>query len=705
MNSNGLTTLFAPRCIAVVGASNTPGTVGFSLMKNLLELPYQGTVIPINPKYENVAGIRAYSSVASIPESVDMAIIATPAQTVPDIVVSCGEKGIKSLVIISAGFKEIGLEGVKLMEKVHEAIATYDMTVLGPNCMGFLCPHIHLNASFGRKSARPGNIAFLSQSGALGSALLDWSYAENVGFSAFVSVGDMVDVGFADLLRYFAHDEKTKSIVIYMESLEHADVFLSVARECAKIKPIIVLKVGKSEEGARAAQSHTGSLTGNDSVFDAAFARAGIIRVHSVSDLFDVAKTLAMQPIPAGNRLAIVTNAGGPGVIATDEIIKNGGHLASLTSSTMESLNTAMPQHWSHGNPVDVLGDANAQRYKIAIDACLNDENVDGVVVVLTPQAMTDAVGIAKEIVSNFSRTKKPILASFMGEDDVNIASVALELGNIPVFEEPERAIDAFMYTYAYSKGLTYLDAPIQYINTGYSNKTEDNQKLIDKTYKEGCLVLTEPDAKKFLANYGINSPKGGFAGTKDELLGVCETLPFPLAMKVVSPEILHRTDVGGVIIDIATRQDACNAYDTMLASVRSHMPHVRIDGVYIESMVHKKFELLLGCKKDSIFGPVIIFGSGGIAVEVFKDTAIGLPPLDIKEARRLIEQTKIFQLLSGYRGLPGVDLDELTVLLSRFSQLVMDFPQIKELDINPLSCDRSGFVALDAKVLLVPIV
>jgi acetyltransferase len=470
-----------------------------------------------------------------------------------------------------------------------------------------------------------------------------------------------------------------------------------------KTKPIIVLKVGKSEEGSHAAQSHTGSLTGNDSVFDAAFARAGIIRVYTVSDLFDVAKGLAMQPIPKGNRLAIVTNAGGPGVIATDELISRGGRIASLSTKTTELLNAALPAHWSHGNPIDVLGDSDATRYKIAIEACLQDDGVDGVVAILTPQAMTDAIGVANEMVTNFSKTTKPLFASWMGEDDVNIASAALELGNIPVFEEPERAIDAFMYTYAYWKGLAYLETPTQYIQTAYSNKTEENKILVEKSYAENRKVLTEPEAKKFLANYGINSPGGGFAATKNDLLGICERFPPPYAMKVVSPDILHRTDVGGVIVDIATRQDVLNAHDAIVSSVRSHEPHARIDGIYIESMVHKRFELLLGCKKDPIFGPVIVFGSGGIAVEVFKDTAIGLPPLDIKEARRLIAKTKIFQLLSGYRGLPGVDLDELTLLLSRFSQLVMDFPQIQEFDINPLAADRSGFVVLDAKILLVP--
>lgn len=705
MNSTHLSTLFSSKCIAVIGASDTQGTVGYSLMHNLLSIPFVGKIIPVNLKYDSVFGIRAYPSVTNIPEQPDMAIIATPAATVPDIVKACGEKGIKSLVIISAGFKEIGMDGVKLMENVHEFIKKYDMSVLGPNCMGFLRPHIHLNASFGRRNAIPGNIAFISQSGALGSALLDWSYAQNVGFSAFVSVGDMVDIGFADLVRYFAQDEKTKSIVMYMESLEHANEFLSAARECVKTKPIIVLKVGRSIEGSRAAQSHTGSLTGNDAVFDAAFASAGIIRVDSVSELFDVAKALSMQPVPKGNRLAIITNAGGPGVIATDELIRTDGKLASFSSATIETLNKALPSHWSHGNPIDVLGDADALRYKTAIEASLHDEGVDGVVVVLTPQAMTDAVGVAKEIVANFSKTQKPIYASWMGEDDVNVASAVLEHGNIPVFEEPERAIDAFMHIYTYSKELSFIETPSQYIKSANSNKTEDNRTLIRQAYKDGRTVLSEPEAKVFLANYGINSPKGGFAKTKSELLGVCESLTAPYAMKVVSPDILHRTDVGGVIVNISTRQELLNAHDTIISSVRSHMPHARIDGVYIESMVHKRFELLLGCKKDPIFGPVIVFGSGGIAVEVFKDTAIGLPPLGIKESRCLMEKTKIFQLLSGYRGLPGVDLDELTLLLSRFSQLVIDFPQIQEFDINPLAADRNGFVALDAKILLVPIV
>jgi len=701
MSEKNFSKLFSPKTIAVIGASNTEGTVGYSLVRNLITIPFEGKIFPINPKYESVQSIRAYPSIRAIPDVVDMAIIATPAKTVPDVVKECGEAGVKALVIVSAGFKEIGEEGIDLMKRTEDYVKQYGMTVLGPNCMGFMRPHIHLNASFGRKMVKPGTIAFLSQSGALGSAILDWSFAQNVGFSAFVSIGDMMDIGFADLINYFASDEKTESIVIYMESLEHAEEFLSIASTCIKTKPIIVLKAGRSEEGSHAARSHTGNLTGNDAVFDAAFARAGIIRVRSISELFDSAKTLSMQPIPKGNRLAIVTNAGGPGVIATDELISLGGSLATLSRSSLALLDQTLPAHWSHGDPVDVLGDADAGRYKTALHVCLDDSGVDGVLVILTPQEMTNPIDIAKELVETAKGSNKPILTAWMGEDDVNVASVVLEQGNIPSFEEPEGAVKAFMNVVAYGKGLAFVETPTQFAITKYACKKIENTAIIDNAYNQKRFMLTEPEAKQFLANYSIGGAWGKLAKTKDEIQEYAKSMKAPFVMKIASPDILHKTDVGGVVIGVTSPEEAGKTFDEIVSTVKKNVPNAHIDGVYMEPMVHKRFELLIGSKKDPVFGPVIVFGSGGVAVEVYKDTAIGLPPLDIKEARRLMSQTKITTLLSGYRGMSGVDMEALTLLLCRFSQLIMDFPQIAELDINPLAADMEGFAVLDAKILL----
>jgi acetyltransferase len=701
MATEKLDRLLNPRTIAVIGASSREGHVGFSLMKNLIGSGFDGTVYPINPNRASVQGVKAYPSILEAPDKIDLAVIATPAKTVPGIVEECGKAGVNGIVIISSGFKEAGREGEEMCNAILETARKYDMRIIGPNCLGFMKPSIKLNASFANKMALPGRIAFISQSGALGTAILDWSVRQNVGFSYFVSIGSMIDVGFHDLIDYFGSDPGTSSILIYMESLTNARKFLSAARAFSRTKPIIILKAGKSTEGSKAAMSHTGSLTGNDAAFDAAFKRAGIVRVSTIGELFDSAQTLAMQKRPTGNRLAIVTNAGGPGVIATDYIMTHGGQLAQLSCETLKRLDAVLPPTWSKSNPVDVLGDADPERYKNAVELCLDDENADGVLAILTPQAVTDAAEIARRIVALPNKNKKTMLASWMGEDDVEEGRSILKEGDIPVYRIPESAIRCFMNMYRYSKNLELLYETPATIPHAFTPKTEENRTLISSVMKEGRYVLTEEEAKRLLSNYDIPVTKNATAKSREDSLAIAAGVGFPVVMKISSPNILHKSDAGGVRINIKTPEEAGKAFDEIIGNARKYNPKAEIKGVLIENMESRKYELLIGCKKDPIFGPVIVFGMGGIAVEVFKDTNVGLPPLNMALAMRLIEETKVYKLLKGYRGVEGVDITAIQFLLYKFAYLVMDFPQIKEVDINPFAVDEKGGIVLDAKVVL----
>jgi acetyltransferase len=701
MNVHKLEKMFAPRTIAVIGASVTSGTVGFSLVNNLKNAGFTGKIFPVNPKYPEILELQCYPDISHVPENVDLAIIATPAKTVAEVVRQCATCNVQSLVVISAGFKEIGEAGVRLMEEIKTVVDQNNLALLGPNCLGFIRPSQKLNASFCRKMAKPGGIAFISQSGALGSAVLDWSVAENVGFSHFVSIGDMADIGYHDLIDYFGNDPATKSILIYMESLTNARKFLSAARGFARTKPIIILKVGKSAAGAKAALSHTGSITGNDRVFDAAFKRVGILRVATISELFDCAKTLAMEEQPKGNRLAIVTNAGGPGVIATDMLIDLHGETAKLSDASLKQLDSFLPTQWSHGNPVDVLGDADKERYRKAVEVCLNDPNTDGVLTILTPQAMTDAVGIARELVDMAGNSSKTFLTAWMGEDDVAQGRKILEDGQIPAFEKPEDAVKAFMNMYTYGRNLELLYETPMSLPQDFEPKTEANRQLIQSVVSLQRSVLTEPETKTLLANYGILVPRGVVVTSVSDIGASVEAIGFPLVAKIISPDIYHKTDVGGVIIGIKNIDEAKSAFNIIVDNTKAHVPEAKIDGVYFEEMVAKKYELLIGCKKDPIFGPAIVFGKGGTDVEIYQDTNVGLPPLNMTLAQRLMEDTKIYRLLQGYRGEKAVDLKAIQFLLYKFAFLVMDFSEIKELDINPYAVDATGGVVLDAKVVL----
>ena len=698
---NPLDRIFEPRTVAVIGASNNEKSVGFALIRNMIGSGFKGTVYPINFKHKSIYGVRSYAKLSDTRDEIDLAIIATPSSTVPDLVKECGEYGVGGVVIISAGFMEAGESGQKMSETILGYAKKYNMRIIGPNCLGFIKPSVKLNASFANKMALPGKIAFISQRGALCTAILDWSVEKNVGFSYFVSIGSMIDVGFDDLIDYFGNDPNTSSIVIYMESLTHTRKFMSAARAFARSKPIIVLKAGKSLAGAKVALSHTGTLAGNDIAFDAAFKRAGIISVNSIEELFNAAQALAMQPRPRGNNLAIVTNAGGPGVLATDHLIKLEGNLASLNEETMQQLNAALPPVWSHGNPVDVLGDANAKRYHDATEAVLKDPNVDGVLVILTPQAMTEADEIGREIVKLGHQYNKPILASWMGEKDVSAGSDILEKGSIPVFRVPENAVNTFMSMYSYSRNIDALYETPSSIPQNFEPQTSENHKLIKSIMDEGRFVLTEDEAKKVLTHYQIPIANYQLATSVDTLKTIVQEIGFPLVMKIASPDITHKTDSGGVILNIKSEEAAIEAYNKIIGSAMLAYPKADIKGILVEEMVSKKYELIIGSKKDPIFGPVIVFGMGGVAVEVFKDLNVGLPPLNMALANRIIEDTKIYRLLKGYRGMKGADLESIKFLLYKFAYLVMDFPQIKEIDINPFAVDDTGGVVLDAKIIL----
>jgi acetyltransferase len=693
--------IFNPKTIAVIGASDRKGSVGYALFRNLISSDYDGIIYPVNNKRKNVQSIKAYASIKDLPDKIDLAIIVTPAKIVPKVIEECGQAGVSGVVIISAGFEETGKEGEARSNQILKIAREYNLRVIGPNCLGFIRPSLHLNASFASKMALSGKIAFISQSGALCTAILDWSVENKVGFSYFVSIGSMLDVSFHDLIDYFGQDKDTTSILIYMESLANARRFLSAARAFSRNKPIIVLKVGRSSEGARAARSHTGSLSGNDAVFNAAFERAGIIRVDTVDDLFDSAKTLAMQPRPKNNRLAVITNAGGPGVIATDALIYSQGKLASLSKNTVLELDKVLPSAWSGGNPVDVLGDANPDRYKKAISLCLNDSGVDGVLVILTPQAMTNPTEVAQKMVTIANKGRKTILACWMGGEDVAQGRKILESGSIPVYRSPENAVRSFMYMYNYSKNLELLYEIPATIPHAFSPKLKENKKLLQRVIKDKRDVLTEAEAKELLANYDIPVMKNAIANNAQQAGKLATQIGFPVVMKILSSDIIHKTDIGGVCLDINSEEEAEAAFEKIMNAGRQHEPQAAIFGVFIEAMVKKRYEVLIGCQKDSIFGPAIVFGMGGVAVEVYKDTKIGLPPLNMSLAMRLIEETKIYKLLRGYRGMPGVDIQAIQFLLYKFAYLVADFPEIKELDINPFGVDENGGVVLDAKVVL----
>ncbi len=703
MKKLGLDTLFNPTSLAVIGASEKHEHAGYWILKNLLESEFDGTIYPVNPNRNHILGIAAFPSVTQVGSPVDCAVIATPAQSVPDILRECSKAGVKSAVIISAGFGESGDEGKARTDEILGIAASTGMRILGPNCLGFQRPRLHINASFAPIAAHEGSIAFISQSGALCSSILDVARSTSIGFSYFVSVGDMADIGYHDLIDYFGHDPHTTSILVYMESLSHARQFLSAARAFARTKPIIVLKAGTSIEGAEAAKSHTGNLAGNDAAFDAAFERVGILRVATIAELFDSAQILARNALPRGNKLAIVTNAGGPAVIATDTLMRHGGELANLTDGTKEKIATLVPQAANKNNPIDVLGDATCTVLSQVTGAALSDTETDAVLVIITPQAMTEPVLIAKELQGLKEKITKPLLACFMGAETVRDGVSLLKKAGIPVYDTPEAAVSAFVNMYTYSKNLSLINETPATIPSRFTPQKEAAMTLITKAMASGRNALAEPEVKTLLGLYDIPSPPSKLVHSEEQAIHAASEIGFPIVLKIASPDILHKTDFGGVAVGLRTSEAISSEYKRIIEAAKRAHPHAWIDGILVEKMVSKRHELILGSKHDPVFGPIIVFGMGGVAVEIFKDTKAGLPPLNMMLALRLIEETKIYKLLRGYRGIPGVDMQSIQFLLYKFAYLLVDFPQIHTIDINPYAIDEHGGVVLDAKVTLDP--
>lgn len=697
---------FSPKNVAVIGATEKEGSVGRTLLWNLLRTPFGGTVFPVNPRRSSVLGIKAYPNIKEVPEVVDLAVIVTPAHTVPKIIEECIEAKVQTAIIISAGFKEMGAPGIALEEEIKAHINHGKIRIVGPNCLGVMNPITGLNATFASDMALKGNIAFISQSGALCTAVLDWSLQEKVGFSAFVSVGSMIDVNWGDFISYFGNDPHTQSILIYMESISDPRSFLSAAREVSLKKPIILIKAGVTAESAHAAASHTGALAGSNDVLDAALNRVGVLRVDTIEELFSMAEILSKQPRPTGPNLTIITNAGGPGVIATDALIENGGKLTQLSQESFDRLNEFLPKEWSHNNPVDILGDATDERYKKAVEIVSKDPNTHGILVILTPQYMTDPVAIGKVLTPFAHLENRPILASWMGGETVRKGNAILTEANIPAFSYPDSACIAFAYMWEYSYNLQGIyetpsvEVEIEEELIGQKkNKTVTD--IINQARKEKRNLLTEFESKEILKAYNIPVVETIIARSEDEAVQIAQKMGFPVVVKLYSTSVTHKTDVGGVKLNLTNEQDIREAYVEIQKSYEKITGKI-FEGVTVQPMISVKgYEVILGSSVDSDFGPTLLFGSGGQLVEVFQDRALALPPLTATLAERMMKRTKIYKALKGVRGQKSADIEELKKILIKFSYLIAEYPIIAECDINPLLVGPDGIIALDARIVL----
>jgi len=699
-----LNAIFQPRSVAVIGATERERSVGRATLNNLISASFRGKVYPVNPHSPQVLGLRAYPRIGEIPETVDLAVIVTPAATVPGIVGECIAAGVQGAVVISAGFREHGAEGKALERDIADQLRRDRLRLIGPNCLGVMSPVIGLNATFAQTIARPGNVAFLSQSGALLTAILDWSLREQVGFSAFVSTGSMLDVGWGDLIDYFGDDPNTQSILIYMESVDDARSFLSAARAVAMSKPIIVIKAGRSEAASKAASSHTGAMTGSDEVFDAALRRCGVLRVQSISDVFYMAEVLSKQPRPSGPRLVIVTNAGGPAVLATDALVAEGGEVATLSDDSRKALDNLLPPFWSHGNPIDVLGDADPERYARAIEIAIKDPGSDGLLAILAPQGMTDPAGVAQRLTPYAKGSGKPLLASWMGGKYIEAGETTLNASGIPTFAYPDTAARVFvnMWRYTYHLRGLYETPAIADDPTVAAERVRKAREILASVLAEGRTLLTEVESKQVLALYDIPTARTKAVRSAEEAVAVASEIGFPVVLKLHSRKITHKTDVGGVKLNLANADEVRKAYGEIESNVTSLAGADNFEGVTVQPMVRfEGYELILGSSVDSQFGPVLLFGSGGQLVEVYRDRALGLPPLNTTLAQRLMEQTKIYRALKGVRGRKPVNLEALEGVLVRFSYIPVELPRIKEIDINPLLASGDGLSALDARIVL----
>jgi len=705
MRDHSLEAIFSPQSVAVIGASNRETSVGNAIFKNILLGGFSGTLYPVNPKATSICGVHAYPSITAIPDEVDLALIIVPAATVPEVLEECGQKGVRGAVVVSAGFKEVGPDGAALELRAVDVARRHNMPLVGPNCLGVIntAADTMLNASFGRVMPKRGNIAFVSQSGALCAGILDYARGRDIGFSKFISAGNKADVTELDLLRYLADDDCTDVILMYLETLVDGRAFIELAREItgeiAHRKPILAIKSGRTTQGAAAARSHTGALAGSDAVYDAIFAQAGILRVDTVEELFDFAVGFSRQPLPKGNRFAIVTNAGGPGIMATDAAIRHGLELAKLRPETLEALKAKLPPTANLFNPVDVIGDAASDRYAVATEAVLADPNVDGLVVLLTPQAMTEIEATAECVGKLAPRFGKPVLASFLGHVDVSAGVKLLEQHGIPNYEFPENAARSLA---AMSRHTQWLNRP-RTSPRRFKVDAAAVRTVFARVRAEGRTFLPEVDALAVLNAYGFPTLNHGLARTAEEAAALLEKIGAPVVLKIVSPDVVHKVDVGGVLLNISTVEEARVGFEKIANGVKQKLPDARLLGVEVVQQASKGTEVILGISKDPTFGHIIMFGLGGTYVEVLKDVSFRLVPIRELGARNMINSIRAAKVFDGFRGEPPADTDSIAECLERLSQLVTDFPEIVELDINPLivhACGQGAYVA-DARVVL----
>lgn len=702
MTVHNLGKIFHPDSIAVVGASNQPDCVSYTVLKNILESGFEGPVYPVYPHYDEVQGLEGFPSVADLPEPADLAVVCVPAAITPEIVRQCGDSGVAGIVIISAGFREIGPSGLELEQRVKEASAPFaDMRILGPNCLGIVVPHRKLNASLASATPKPGRVAFVSQSGTLCTSALDWAIQEDIGFSHFVSIGNMLQVGVGDLIDYLAADPYTDSIILYVESITNARQFMSAARATTQEKPIVVYKAGRYLESAQAAVSHTGSMSGVDAVYQAAFERAGIVRVSEIDDMFDCAQLLARTRRTPGPRLAIVTNAGGPGVVATDSLIDRKGLLARLTNETIAQLSRFLPPYWSRANPVDILSDATPDRFCRTIEIVLKDLGVDALLVILTPQAMSDPTGTARLVAEVAERSYKPVLAAWMGGGAVREGIDILNHAGIPTYTTPKNAVHAFMHLISYARNReTLLETPRD-VPMSFPQDRQSQQQLLASITEDQCEVLSEALSKQLLEAYGIRTTLPRRATSPDEAARLADDIGYPVVMKIVSPQITHKNEVGGVVLNVSNAEDVRAVFNRIVESALYSRPDADIEGVNVQPMATAPdaFEMILGSRKDPVFGAVILIGAGGVAAEVLEDFALGLPPLNERLARRMLESLRSWPIIAGRRRRPPADIEGLVQTIIRFSYLVAECPQIAEMDVNPLLVTPREVISLDARV------
>ncbi|MBU0656225.1 MAG: bifunctional acetate--CoA ligase family protein/GNAT family N-acetyltransferase [Gammaproteobacteria bacterium] len=709
MSHHYLNQLFAPQNIAVFGASNRENAVGTVVFQNLLNSTFKGNIYPLNPKHAEVQGQKAWPNLAELNKPVDLAVIATPASTVPAIIRECGEHGVKDAVVLSAGFAEAGSRGQRLQKEIVDIARQYSMHIIGPNCLGIMRPSVGLNATFTRNQAQPGNLALVSQSGAMCTAILDWAASQQIGFSTVITLGDTADVDFGDALDFLALDPKTDSILLYIEGIHDARGFMSGLRTASRMKPVITLKAGRYEEGSRAATSHTGAIVGGDDAFDAALERAGVVRVNTIAQLFSAAQILSSGARVNQNRLLIVTNGGGPGVMATDRAVEVGLRMASLSAATLDELNKVLPFTWSRGNPVDILGDANPERYTSAINLCMRDENVDGVLVMLSPQAMTDPEGVAQAVTGICAETKKgkdckPILTCWMGEQQVASGRKILADAGVPHFRTPESAVEAFAYlTHYRSNQKLLMQVPPSVKEQAREPDVAGARLIIESVLAEGRRSLSTTESRAILAAFRIPSMPTILTRSPAEALVAAESLGYPVVMKISSPDIAHKSDVDGVRLNVASAHDVRSVYQELTESVRRSLPEARLEGVTVESMYHSKSsrELMVGVVRDPVFGPVISFGTGGTSVEIHRDRAVALPPLNDYMIKKTVCRTRVAKLLGQFRNMPAINFEALWKVMQRVSEMVCELPEVVEMDINPLVADEYGVVAVDARFVI----